>query len=137
RLKEQAYRQSRLGSQMVVASTSDGYGLLVDHRAIDLLRRIQDSLAMWEAIVAPLITSVPDLKVVDGVAIPARRRFDTVDAARARFLAEHVKTIRLRCSSAYNMHLDMLSFAKQAYNVINRPPDNFCGPCPTQRPADE
>src|SRR6185312_1836551 len=53
------------------------------------------------------------------------------------FLAEHVKTIRLRCSSAYNMHLDMLSFAKQAYNVINRPPDNFCGPCPTQRPADE
>lgn len=135
RLKEQAYQQSRLGVQIGAQSTSEGYALLVDKRAVDLLRRIRTSLASWEAVVLGLRGSQVDVAGQAGVVGPVWR-FDVSEARTARFLAANVKTIRLRCSSAHRLHTEMLSFAKQAYAVINRPPDNFCGKCPTELPED-
>lgn len=138
RLKEQAYRQARLNVAMVGHRNIDdpeddgrigGYGLLVDHRATDLLRRIQASLGTWTDVVLRLCGPQTNENGQPGVVVSGSR-FDTLDAKRARFLANNVKTIRLRCSQAHVIHTDMLSFAKQAYAVINRPPDNFCGKCP-------
>lgn len=135
RLREQANRQSRLGVQVGAQSSNDGYALLVDHRAVDLLARISASLSVWEGVVARLCGPVVVKQDDSGVVVPMKR-FESVERRRALFLANNVKKIRLRCSSAHRLHTDMLSFAKQAYTVINRPPDNFCGPCPTELPDD-
>lgn len=130
RLRETAYGQSRISRSLAARSANQGYALLTDTRAVKLLRRINLSLARWEATVERLRVLWGDEKVLvhTGVAEMALERLET---RRARYIAARVVLIRHRCEEADRLHAELLSFARQAWKIINRPFDNCCGPCPT------
>ena len=116
RLREQAYLQARLGVSNGAKSSRQGYALLVDKRAIELLTRIHGTLDDWKADLDRLSGTQSDEQPWAGVVL-------------ARQLSNRVRELR-RHPNSHELHRDLLSYAKQAWRVINRPPDNLCGPCP-------
>lgn len=132
RLTEQAYGQSKLGISNGAKSSREGYALLVDKRAIELLDRIRATLWHWQTQLATdkahrdrdsgaPASTLSDFQPSVGITTPAL----------ARWVANrHMKALR-RHPNSYQLHAALLSYAKQAWRIINRPPDMCCGPCPT------
>lgn len=139
RLTEQKHRQARLGVVSGPRTAGDGFDLLADWRATVMLGRIDSGLWKWADTVRPLVRrgSLPSLGATQGhengsAGTTTPGGFMVTSTGRqARFLAEHVHKIRLRCPDAAAMHADLLNLTRDAWSVINRPADMFCGPCPT------
>jgi len=120
RLIEQAYGQARLGTANGSKSTSKGYALLVDKRAVELLARIHATLGVWVWLLTGLSATESD----------EIQRPGTMAYLRAKWLSQNVKDIRKQADSGV-LHADLLAYAKEAWKIINRPADNCCGPCPS------
>lgn len=125
RLREQAFLQSKLDGQIARTSKVRGYALVADQSAIDLLAQIRRTLITWNGTVLALSGLRTD-EIDFGGQNPA----EAPETALARFIAGHIDTLRKRCSSVHVLHTDLLHYAKEAFTILNRPPDNFCGPCP-------
>lgn len=130
RLRESAYGQTRMERNLGARNSNVGYALLGNHRAVELLGRIDASLARWEAIVEALVATHSHETgwVHTG---SSTRDSERLEAKRARFIAAHVVLLRHHCSASDLLHATMLGFAREAWRIINRPNDTCCGPCPT------
>lgn len=117
RLTEQAYRQTRLGLPNGIAQSSQGYALLCDQRAIDLLSRITGTLDDWVGHLSHLSATLRDERGVSGVGM-------------AEWLAERLKELRKQ-ENSHLLYLDLLGYARESWRLINRPADTCCGPCPS------
>jgi hypothetical protein len=137
RVAEQAYRQAKLAAAGRVSGTIDGYALLVDRRALDLLGRMREVLRSWAEIVSRL-NGRPDSVPLSSTlsAFRARSRVlypeSTLEAVQARYLAAHLNVVAAQCADANRLRSDLMSLSNEARDAINPPPDNFCGPCPTE-----
>lgn len=129
RLRESAYGQTRMERNLGVRGSDVGYALLGNHRAVELLGRIDGSLARWEA-------TVEALRASHGHEMgwvhmgSSTRDSERLEGRRARFIAAHVVLLRHHCSAVDLLHAEMLGFAREAWRIINRPNDTCCGPCP-------
>jgi hypothetical protein len=123
RLRETAYRQSRLDDGPSTRISYEGYGLLTDQRALRLLGRISVTLALWNNELDPRGG------VNMGVLVHAER-YDALDEWRATRIAANIPKLRHHSPNIKNLHTDMLKHAKDAWRVINRPNNICCGPCP-------
>lgn len=132
RLHEQAFLQAKLDRQIARVSRGQGYGLVADQDAIDLLGKIRCTLTAWNGTLAALSGAVTDERAQNG-----HRDVGALEIALARHIASHVDTLRKRCSSVHVLHTDLLGYAKEAFTILNRPPDNFCGPCPVTLESGE
>ena len=126
KLREQAYRQARMGDGPV--SFAEGFAQLPDARATDLLFRIRVTLEAWAEVTYLLVGSVGD---DNGPPPPTIRRHlvRASDGHLGRFLAYNTRTLT-KCADVARLHDDLLTYAKAAYLIINRPFDVCCGPCP-------
>lgn len=132
RLHEQAFLQAKLDRQIARVSRGQGYGLVADQDAIDLLARIRRTLTTWNGTLAALCGPVTAEPAQTG-----QRDAGGPEIALARHIAAHVDTLRKRSSSVHVLHTDLLGYAKEAFTILNRPPDNFCGPCPVTLESGE
>lgn len=121
RLKETAYRQSVLANSIGVRSTSSGYALLVDVRAATLLAQIAATLALWSATVVALRTPQGHEQPIAGMS----------PCQQAHFIAAGIGALSTHNGDVARLYGLLLEYAKDGWHVINRPPDNCCGPCPT------
>lgn len=119
RLEECAYRQTQLNYDASVRGSCDGYALLPDRRARELLGDILLVLTRWNM-------AVEALTGVTGCWGPVG---ETVSLAFA--IAKHIKLIRRSMRNVDRMHAELTVLAKRARSIINRPVDICCGPCPT------
>lgn len=132
RLREHAFLQSKLDDQIARTSKVQGYALVADQGALDLLTQIRRTLSTWGGTVAALSGAVAHETAQGG-----HSTAETPETALARFIAANVDTLRKRCSSVHVLHTDLLRYARDAYTILNRPPDNFCGPCPATLESGE
>jgi hypothetical protein len=143
RLRETAYRQAKMEQVGEYGSTSyvdedgkacsDGYGLLMDHRAVALLHRISVLLARWNADCEALIDPQRKVNALRAVTV-AGRGLAGLDEVYARRLAANIPALRHHCPDICGLHRDLLEYAKQGWKVINRPNDICCGRCPNMIP---
>lgn len=130
RLRETAYGQTRMARSLSARSSNQGYALLANRRAVELLAKIAAVLARWEAIVEALRATQRHETGWVHTGSPTKD-FERLEVKRARFIAANVVLLRHHCRAVHYLHADMLEFARQAWRIINRPNDVCCGPCPT------
>lgn len=130
RLRESAYGQTRMARSLAARSSNQGYALLANRRAVELLAKIAAVLARWEAITEALRATQRHETGWVHMGSPTRD-FERLEVKRARFIAANVVLLRHHCKSVQYLHSDMLNFAREAWRIINRPNDVCCGPCPT------
>lgn len=128
RLRETAYRQSRMTLVGTVADDTNGYTLLADNRAVKLLSQISVSLAVWNADVVALAAPQGRDTSLAAVVV-AGRGYGALDEVRARRLAASIPRLRHTTPGIKGLHADMLGYARKAWRIINRPNDICCGPC--------
>lgn len=109
--------------------TSTGSGLLADRRATILLRRISVVLSDWEARCYTCKDRAHDDRVLMLIDTAADYP-EALSIRQARFLAAHVRLLRRHDKDVLALHNQMLSFAREAWSVINQPPQLCCGGCP-------
>lgn len=129
-LYKTAYRQTRTGGDVSSKSSAAGYGLLADRRATVLLNRIGVLLREWDDRLYILKDAHHDERVlllVEG----ADDYPEALCIRQARFLAAHVRLLRRHDKDVHRLHNQLLSFAREAWTVINRPPELCCGGCPS------
>lgn len=130
RLRESAYGQTRMARSLAARSSNQGYALLGNRRAVELLARINATLAVWEGVCEALsATHGHDL----GYLHPGSptRDSERLECKRARYIAARVLLIRHHCPDAHRLHTALLEYAREAWRIINRPDDICCGPCPS------
>jgi len=110
-------------------TSGGGYGPLADRSAISLLTRISAALAEWEARLYTCKDRTNDQRVMLLIDTAADYP-EALCIRQARFLAAHVRLLRRHDKEILRLHNQMLSFAREAFSVINRPPDTCCGGCP-------
>lgn len=130
RLRESAYRQTRLARSLASRSSATDYALLGNRQAAELLARIGTVLARWEAICDRLAATYGEEMGWVHAGHPTRD-FERLEVKRARYVAAHVVLIRHHCPDAHRLHVEMLDCARNAWRIINRPNDICCGACPT------
>lgn len=130
RLRETAYGQSKMARSLSARSTNQGYALLTNRRAVELMARISATLAVWDGTVETLRATHGHETALVHMGT-ADRSVERLEQRRARYIAAHVPLIRKHSPNAHRLHADMLRYAKDAWRVINRPNDFCCGPCPT------
>jgi hypothetical protein len=110
-------------------SGSGSGGLLADTRATVLLHRIAVVLSDWEARCYTCKDRVNDQRVLLLIDTAADYP-EALCIRQARFLAAHVRLLRRHDKDVLRLHNQMLSFAREAWVVINQPPQLCCGKCP-------
>jgi LSD1 subclass zinc finger protein len=131
RLRESAYRQTRLARSLASRASTTDYALLGNRQAAELLARIGTVLARWEAICDRLRATHGDEMAWVHAGHPTKD-FERLEVKRARYIAAHVVLIRHHCPDAHRLHAEMLDCARNAWRIINRPNDVCCGACPTR-----
>lgn len=130
RLRESAYGQTKLARPLGAKSAREGYALLVDKRAVQLLGEITRCLARWEAITEGLrALHSPEMMLVH-TGTP-ERAVERLDVRRARYIAVHARMLRHHCRDVHRLQAELMSFARRGWSIINRPDDICCGPCPS------
>lgn len=136
RLRESAYRQTRLARSLSARSTTDGYALLGNKQAAELLARIGTVLARWEAVCDRLAATHTHENALGNTGQPTRD-FERLEVKRARFIASHVVLLRHHCPQVAKLHAELLDCVRNAWRIINRPDDVCCGACPTEMDDDK
>lgn len=129
RLRESAYGQTRMARSLAARSSNQGYALLGNRRAVDLLARINGTLAVWEGIAEALSATHSHELGFLHMGSPTKD-FERLEAKRARYIGARVLLIRHHCPDAHRLHSVLLEYAREAWRIINRPDDICCGPCP-------
>ena len=124
-LYKTAYRQTRLGGHVSAKTGGRDYYLFADRRGIDLLRRVESLLTEWNDRLCSLDTTA--LLALD----TGRGAPEALSIRQARYLAAHVRLLRRHDKDIVKLHNGLLALAREAWTVINRPPELCCGGCPT------
>lgn len=130
RLRESAYGQTRMARSAAARSSATGYALLGNHRAVELLGRINVVLARWEGIVERLSATHSHETGSEHMG-SLTRDSERLECKRARYVAAHVVLLRHHSRDVPKLYNDLLNFARESWRIINRPNDICCGPCPT------
>ena len=122
RLRETAYRQASMERSLGARTSSKGYALLPDQRAVVLIARITATVGNWNDVLDRLKCPESDES--------AARRGKDADTARIHRVANNIPVLRHNCADLDRLLHHLLDYAKDAWRIINRPDDICCGRCP-------
>lgn len=129
RLREAAYRQTRLGRgsahrKTKPASESD---LLPDKRACELRQQIHNTLSIW-------VRAITETRGVTFEPLHGRvgANYSATGADMATWLAHHITAVMSE-PDAHVLHADLARCCKEAARLINRPPELYLGLCKQPR----
>lgn len=126
RLRETAYKQTKMERGLGTKSQQAGYYLFGSREAAKLLVKISATLKDWSGYLDRLVA--PHSHEDDGSGVITLA--GGLDAWRAMYLADHIPELRHQCKDIGVLYSDLLGYAKDAWRIINRPNDICCGPCP-------